>query len=272
VGEKNTTDQANVPSRAATPISVNNFCAIGIIANTDNPEEIFTDIKWEYPVAAFNNMVCPQGGNWFSESAKDDTGPLETLRRELGEELSFDNPADYGELVGLLGVDNPPPEIKIPKIRHVTHSDKEKLAEIVTALQELARPFGDFYSHTPKSVLDTADPKNERGDMSAVVSAWVISLPPKLWKSLVTLQYKFGNLSNESRSVILSLDRMIDSRIRAAFGHDRILQRFWIDMGFPKARRLTLVEGIEHRQIGAPRERWTEYLLDFNPAKRPPGF
>lgn len=259
------------PQAGSGAIEVNNFYSIGIIFRANNPREIFTDIKWQYPVKAFNNMACPQGGNWFNEDAKGDGGPRGTLCRELGEELSFDKAADQDELAKILDITLPPRE-EFPANRNASDIDREILAELSLVFQELAAPFTDFYTFTPKSILDAADPENQRGDMSAVVSAWSIPLVEKDWRRLWELQTKFGNLSNESRSIIISISQMIKANTHTAFGHDRILQAFWRAMGIAGAKDLPLVEGIEHRLVGTPRASWLDYLPDFNPKRRPPGF
>jgi len=254
------------------PVVVNNFCAIGIIFPRDEPSTIFTDVKWQYPVKAFDNMVYPQGGNWFGEDAAKDRGPRETLIRELGEELSFDHPADPKELTLILGVANPVTQNRMATARDVTDADRLILKSIVEEIQTGAVPFADFLSYTPKSVLDAADPENQRGDITAIVSAWLIPVSRATWAQISNMQLRFGNLSNESRSAVLSLNDMIERNIHAAFGYDRILQAFWLAMGLNEAKKLPLVDRITHDCIGTPRASWVDYLIDFNPTKRPPGF
>lgn len=251
---------------------VNNFCSIGIIFPIANPRFIFTDIKWQYPVKAWDNMICPQGGNWFGPDAKSDGGPLDTLRRELSEELSFEKSTSGDELSKILDIPAGP-AVSIPAgNRPPTEEEKTHLREIVDALTKNIVPFGDFYSFMPRSILDAADPANQRGDAAAIVSAWCIPLSSEAWNKLAELQKTFGNLSNESRSVITSIDRMIASHTYIAFGHDRILQAFWQAMGIAESKNVPLVEGIEHRLIGTARSSWTDYFDEWNPTKRPEGF
>ena len=254
------------------PTQVNNFCAIGIIFPVENPRFTFTDIKWEYPVKAWDNMVCPQGGNWFGKEAVGDIGPMSTLRRELSEELSFEKPTRDNELAHILDINVGPATSAPEAIRPPTENEREILRDVTEAIIANTVPFGDFYSFMPRSILDAADASNQRGDASAIVSTWIIPLPRDVWQKLTDLQVTFGNLSNESRSVITSVDKMIEAGTRAAFGQDRILQAFWRAMEISRSKHLPLVEGVEHRLIGTPRASWTDYLNDWNPLKRPEGF
>jgi len=250
---------------------VNGIAAVGIIYAASNPTKIFIEVKDDgHPIKLVRRQLCPIGGNWIGERAKPDANPLVTFRRELDEELSFDRPIrDAGELVLLGQADSevfaPTPDPSICP----DQDDINKLVHIKSVIESLAVPFGDFINTVPKAVLDEADPDNKRDGFASLVSYFAIGLGEQDWAMLVALQKKFGNLSNESITLITTLDEIIRTDTKTAFGHDRVMQRFFLGYGQELAKDLPMVLGLESEYVGVSMETYAEYLARYDVLKHP---
>jgi len=249
-------------------IPVNNICGVAIIYSKDDPSRIFLETKTsDYPVKVFAGSLCLIGGNWIGEAAKADANPMETLRRELDEELCL-APLTEGqhEELSLLGLGQGT-KYDLQKNTQASEADIQCLNEVKKAMSLSIVPFLDAVSLTPKRVFDGADPQNKRGDIQALLSNYLIPLERETWNELVRLQKRYGNLSNESLSVILTFDEIREKGLKVSWGHDRALDRFCRmysdDKGIP------LVEGVVWENHGAPMSSYDKYEEIYDVAKRP---
>jgi hypothetical protein len=150
-----------------------------------------------------------------------------------------------------------------------TAEDKKNLDWLKRVIVGSAVPFGDFLNTTPKAALDAADPTNKREGFTTLSSYWAVPLREDAWKDLVALQSKFGNLSNESMTLITSLDEIIASGTKTSFAHDRVLQCFCLNRGLPAAKDLPLVPGLQSVWMGPALQTYEEYLERYDVAKKP---
>ncbi len=171
--------------------TVNNVASVAIIYPSDDPRKVFLcEYDQGYPSAVFRGMYNPPGGNWIGPLAASDSGPRDTIERELKEELVL-------------------------------------LGRIRSYIQRALRPWGSYYHLVPKAVFDSADPQNKRGDTSTFVCCWIAPLGTKVWFHLGRLQAKYGNLTNEGYTRITSFDEVLDGRRRFAWGHSQEYKDFW---------------------------------------------
>ena len=248
-----------------------NIAGVGIIFRESNPSEIFLEVKDDgHPIKLVRRQLCFIGGNWIGKTAKDDRNTLHTFRRELGEELSFDRPVRNSVRLALLGMADieefaptPDPSAK------VTEEDTDELARLKRVMVRTAIPFGDFLNTIPKAALDAADPQNKREGFTALCSYWQIPLGENNWARLVDLQTRFNNLSNESITVVTSLEEIIRTDTKTAFGHDWVLKEFFLDHGLKDAENLPLVHGTESVYAGMPMDSYNQYLRCYDVARHP---
>ena len=91
----------------------------------------------------------------------------------------------------------------------------------------------------PKQYRIRSDPENKRDGYSSVVSYWGVALN-EAWKKVNNLQKKFGNLSNESITVITSLSEIVNPGSKFAFGHDKPIQEFFLSYGLDLTKKNSL--------------------------------
>jgi len=249
---------------------VENIASVAIIYPASDPSILFIDRKDNgYPILAFRQMLCPIGGNWIGESALSDRNPYDTWCREVSEELSLDARVVSTQESQLVG-DNPQQASYIVAKNDVRPTDTERaeLERLKKVFMETAQPFGDFRVTVPKSVLDRV-PGNTRPGYSALFPYWLVPVNEEDWTSLVKLHEKFGNLSIESVAVIVSLDQIISEPIYTCCGHDRILQRFFREMGCAGADRYPLLEDITYEYMGMPMDSYADYLDRYEILRKP---
>lgn len=268
-----------VPQRAGTlkrrlalsKIPVTHIAAVGIIFPAHDPTYLFLEIKDDgHPIKLVRRQLCFIGGTWIGDNAKQDSNTFDTFRRELGEELSFERPVRDSIELNHLGLSDVECFAPIPQPTvTVTPVDREKLDYLKKIIVEYAIPFGDFMNVISKNALDGADPTNKRDGFTALVSYWAVPLQEDVWGSLLELQRKFGNLSNESITLVTSLDEIIRTNTKISFGHDRVLKKFFLDFGLRGAQNLPLVPGISVQAVGMPLPTYQDYLAKFDVAKTP---
>lgn len=251
-------------------VEVNHIAAVGILFPASNPRRIFIEVKDDgYPIKVFRRNLCPIGGNWVGEHAKADRNTRDTFLREFGEELSLERAISSTlKLDMLLGVKVE--EYLTPR-NDVVVDDRDiaALAELKNYVASLSQSYADFVHFVPKTVFDSADPENKRGDVRLVSSYFFTPLDDEIWLELERLQYKFGNISNESITLLADVDDIVETGAKICWGHDRALQRFWLDFGVKTAKNLPMVPGIESHYIGRPLRSYDEYLQRFDVLKRP---
>lgn len=249
-------------------ISVNNICGVSIIYSAEDPSRIFLETKTsDYPVKVFAGTLCLIGGNWVGEAAKADVNPMATLQREIDEELCLvPLTEEQHEELSLLGLGQGT-KYDLQKNTNASETDIKSLAEVKKAITLSVVPFVDAISLIPKCVFDSSDTQNKRGDIQALLSNYLVPLEKDVWNELVRLQKTYGNLSNESLSVLLTFDEIRHKKLRVSWGHDRALDLFCRtyvdDKGIP------LVEGIVWQNHGRPMRSYAEYEELYDVAKRP---
>jgi hypothetical protein len=250
---------------------VNNISSVGIIYRETDPSQIFLEIKDDgLPLKAFRRHLCPIGGNWIGEAARQDMDTWQTFCRELMEELTLEN-ADVSTLeLSLLGF-KPRGEFYRTSNNGLIPSDAQKLKFdfFKKFAVSLGESFGDYVINIPKTVLDQADPGNTREGFSTLTSYWLVPVLEDWWEILIDLQNKFGNLSNESITVITSLEEIVKNGTKFAFGHDLAFQDFFLGRGFTLARQLPLVKSITHKRVGRAWDSYEEYLEAYDVARMP---
>lgn len=234
-----------------------------------------------YPREIFVGKGLLPGGNWVGKSALLDGSPLGTFRREIWEELSFGNPSiNSDEMNSLFGTGHLGHE---PKPRNITATpkDEEALKKVVSAIKKLTTPFAAFLQKIDRVVFDMGNPKNEAGHYKGLVSVFSVHLPDDIWFLLVDLQEKYGNLSNESQSLITSFWEIKRRGIQLGWGHDQILETFFFEelfnrfettspSGTPENEEISLMPYTEvGRQVFC--DKYEKYLKNFEPAKVPDG-
>ena len=140
---------------------------------------------------------------------------------------------------------------------------------------ESAMSADDYIITIPKAVLDETDPENKRDGFTTLCSYWTIALEEKEWTMLMELQERFKNLSNESITLVTSLDEIIQAGVKTAFGHDQKLKRFFLNASelcgpeYATAKDFPIVPGIESIYAGPPYSSYEEYLERYDVARKP---
>jgi len=251
--------------------SVTGIASVGIIFRAVNPNEIFIEVKDDgHPIKLVRRQLCFIGGNWIGEGARNDKNTFDTFKRELDEELSFDRPCRDSVELNLLGHADTEQFAPVPQpVAKVLSVDEEDLDNLKRAIVMSATPFGDFLNTVPKTALDAADPTNKRDGFTSLISYWVAPLQEDVWESLLRLQRKFKNLSNESITLVTSLTEIVQTNTRTSFAHDRVLQRFFLHHGLEAAKNLPLVPDLSSVEAGMPLSTYNDYLERYEVAKRP---
>jgi hypothetical protein len=95
-----------------------------------------------------------------------------------------------------------------------------------------------------------------------------VALDDWAFDKLTYLQNKFHNLSNESITLLTSLDEIIQNKIVGCWGHDQVLREFFRQKGynvkdFPVMPDITMT--FVHNQL----PNYGEYLKRYDIAKTP---
>ena len=221
---------------------VQNCSSVGIIHRAEVPGWVFIETKTPgYPIPNYVGKGLLIGGNWVRPNAAKDGGPLGTYIREIREELTFGNvavdPEEMNVLFGTGHLGQP------AALRNITPSpeDEAALATVVAAIEVRAEPFGAFIQTVDRSVFDMGNPKNRTGDYLGLVSVFQVPLQDDEWFTLVDLQEKYGNLSNESQTLITSVWDIVAKGVRIAWGQDLVLQEFFLRQGYKEAQGMPLM-------------------------------
>jgi hypothetical protein len=253
-------------------IAVNNIASVGIIARASNPGEIFIERKDNgHPLKLVHGTLCTIGGNWVGPAAKDDTGPLATFRREIGEELKLKKEVKSTAELGLLGLEDAASkdyQVSVNDVS-VTDEDEADLADVKAAIIENCSPFGSRVLTITREAILAADPESKRDGFSALSCYWEVLLPEDIWAKLVRLQEKFGNISDESVSLITSVDEIVERGDRGAFAHEHALQKFFLDKGLAKANDMVITAHQSSVDAGPILDSYAECLEKYDVAKHP---
>ncbi len=245
-----------------------NCSSVGIIHQASDPANVFIEMKTPgYPTLAYVGKGNLIGGCW----EKQDRTTLETWQRETLEELTLGNPAIKSEEMDELFE-------KGHLRRHSalfnitpTAGDKERLVEIVTAICSHAKPYAAFVQTVARSVFDSANPKNTRGNYEGLCHVFSVPLPDDQWQPLVELQQRYGNLSSEAQGFITSLEDIVAKNIRIGWAQDRILQRFFLDHDLGQANQMPLMPDTNAEEVPFE-ESYDGVLKKYDVEKIPKGF
>jgi hypothetical protein len=248
-----------------------NIYSVGFIYPRTHPSDVFIEIKDDgHPTKLVRGQLCPPGGNWIGDGALKDYGPLDTFRREINEEISFDRPIQNSLELMQMGMADM--ELFVPKpapLFKPTKDDIEWLNHIKAVICESATPFGMYENIVTKAAIDKVDPENKKDGFTTLTCYWLVPLSDVDWKILGKLQRKFGNLSNESITMVTSLPEILSSRTRFAFGHDFAYRKFLLSMGISFGREIPSVYGVESSYVGQILSNYDEFLEIFDIAKKP---
>ncbi|TSC82872.1 MAG: hypothetical protein G01um101420_54 [Parcubacteria group bacterium Gr01-1014_20] len=255
---------------ASAKPKVNNIASVGIIYRESNPAEVFLEEKdVTHPVKLFRNRLCLIGGNWIGVAAKKDLGTPQTLKREIEEEISLIKKNATTLELKLLNITKDKKSYVTPR-KKVAPSEKDLrlLRELKKVLTKSPKALGDFMHTLPKTLL-TGNKRDKKTNFVVLCSSWSIALNEKDWQILVTLQAKFENLSNESRTLITSLDEIVKKGAKFVFGHDRAIQKFFLSHRLNKAKSIKLDQGVTSKFLGAPLASYQKYLEKYDVQKNP---
>jgi len=215
-------------------------------------------------------MICPIGGNGIGKCALAERNTYETWRREVFEEMSIVKEVASTADATLLGL-APEQDYYIVPRKDVppTIQDQDKLLYLKEVFTATAKPFGDFLVTVPKSVLDRGVPNNIRPGYTSILSYWKISVNEEDWATLSELHERYGNLSNESIGVIISLDEIIQTNRYTCCGHDQIMQKFFKEMRCVGADEYPLLADITCERVHMPLDSYDSYLELYDVVRRP---
>jgi hypothetical protein len=222
---------------------------VAFIYPRNKPGKIFLEVKDpSYTLGVFRGQLCPIGGNWLGELAREDSGPLDTLRREVGEELC---------LTRYAGTQSP------------TSEDIQALGRLKGAICSKELALGTYLCKIGKEALGMDSSGSAYDEFLVLSSYWRVPLDDGLWELLESLQRKFGNLSCESQTCVTSLDEILSSGARVAFGHDEALREFFASIGLPRGRSILPTPGIRSVFAGWNSKTYEECLRRCDIAQRP---
>ena len=259
-------------TQTKTKERVDVITAAGIIHPYNDPSKIFIEMKDKtHPKKAFRMKLSCIGGYWIGEAAKNDRGPDETFRREVGEELSLEKAIENTLELSLIFKDFIPESYNVERAGvPVTDEDDQDLEMLKAEIQMRCDHFGDYLIDVPSEVFKRADPESGSRGVRALCSAFTVPLTLQGWATLERLQRKFKNLSNESLTVITSLPEILGTGWLSAGGNDHILRDFFLKKGFSEAENFPLMEGITVTGLKGPgRAYYDDYLRSFEVANRP---
>ena len=247
--------------------------SVAIIARAFDPGQIFIEAKDDgHPIKLVRRTLCLIGGNWIGEAAKNDPNPLATVRREVcTEELSLEKPTVSTLELTLL--DDQPAgafEYKVPvNPVEISPNDQDDLGFIKAEIWNTLAPFGTYLNTVTREAMTAADPENKRDGFTTLSCYWVSLLREGAWTRLERLQKKFGNLSNESITLITSADEIVEKKTRGAFCHEQPLQAFFLSMGVQNAKNMTITPQQTSVYAGPALASYDDYLAKYEIAKHP---
>ena len=210
--------------------------SVGIIYPASDPTLVFGEMKGDaYPHIHWRNMFFLIAGGASDKDAQRDNNGLAVFLREVEEEL----------VVTLL------------------NEDGLRLSHLRAAIRDAAKPFQDYLFEIPRNVFLKANPGYTKGDGRELATIIEVPLPDEMWALLVELQERYGNLSNESDSCIITLEEAVRGRLRLSWMVAYILRDFWASKGIALAEQTPLHEGVLSRRLGMPREHYSLYAPDI---------
>lgn len=239
-------------------LEVTNIASAAFIFCRDTPIEIFLEKKDNsYPMKEVRGQLFPIGENWIGDNAARDKSPLDTVERAIKEELTFERPKRSTKELAQLGLAEQVvcPPATLPN-GIVCETDKRLLGLVRAQMISSLLPFGGYINAMP--------------NFSTLVFYWLVPLPIEYFIVLQRLQLRFGNLSNESTTVITSLGQIIDTGAKMGLGHDKALRDFWLSLGYTAAKELQTPEGITSKLVGQSQD-YQDILKEFDVKTTPIG-
>jgi hypothetical protein len=253
-------------------MSINNISSVCFVFRAANPRELFLEVKDDgHPIPLVHGQLCPIGGNWIGADAVADKGPLDTIRRELKEELTLDRPMrETGEMVSLGLADQEIAPQQATPIAEVTIDplDLEDLEFVKLAISEGLQGCGSGLNTVTAEAMLAANPASTRETFTTLSCYWVVMLDEEPWHKLVALQNKFGNLSCEAVTRIITLKMILAEGLQIAFAHDEMLRTLFQRLGCADAKNIPHVAGTE-TALTASLVRYQDYLERYNIARTP---
>jgi hypothetical protein len=247
----------------------NHISSVGIIHRKKAPLQVLGEKKdGGHPIKHARGKLCLIGGNLTDAG---DRNTKHTFIREVNEEFSLSNRPirDANELKSL-GIAETgkfePTSLREGAI--ILPEDIADLEFVKQAISSSAVPFGDYLITVPKSVLDSDDPSNTRLGFTTLSSYWRVPLNEDVWNCAVRLQKKYGNLSNESETLITSCQKIIEEVFYFAFGHGRAMKDFFSSKR-ANVKDFPLVPGLTSVHVGMPLSSYEEYLELYEIERHP---
>jgi hypothetical protein len=252
---------------------IGHICANAIIYRAAKPEEILVDIKTaDYPLAVWRGCFCFIGGNWTGNAFADQS-PKDTFLREMREELQLIKHTRSTAELGETAIHANPGQYRVKGIdRQPTVGEENMLNELKKEIEKTASHFNDCILTIPRDVFTEADPQSTQTTQVALLSVFEAGLDETAWSKLAELQQRFGNVSCESESQILTMDEIVKKGIFGLSGQDRILQQFFEDKGVTKGRRIPMKPGIIVEPIYFYLGGYRNYLYRYDIERRPTGW
>lgn len=271
VQEAPSTVSTMAASVAASTKPVSNFSSTVIVFKASDPTKVFLTLKdGTHPTVLVRGCLCPIGGNWIGPNAAMHKSPSDTVISEFVEETSFDKPFRSGEELALLGLADSIATFQPTEGSGAepTSEDRMDLKVVIGAVVNSIMPMALFENTVSKEALDAADLANKKDGFTVANSYFTAGLDDETWAKLERLQKKFGNLSNESVSVITSLDEIINTGTKCAFGHDSGLKFFFEEKGY-SVYGFPAILGVTGECKGLVMDSYERMLEVYAPAKRP---
>lgn len=227
---------------------VSHCSSVLIIYRLSDPSQVFAEVKdFGYPVKVFAGGYCLIGGNWIARNeagpAHADRSPYDTVVREFREEFTLKRTkVDPGECAKLGIADNV--EAYTTSLdREPTEEDSARLDFLRDRIITKIIHYRSAIIEVPADVFLKADPGYSKGGYTILTSYFYAGLGEESWAELMYLQEKYGNLSNESLTTVLTLNRLFDGKPLGTWGHDQALQAFFMDFDM-EAEAMPIVLGI----------------------------
>lgn len=210
-----------------------NCSSVAIIYRQDDPSQVMMQKKTRgVPYVVFTGDLCPAGGNGWGDVP--DIGPRATLERELLRE----------EVVG-------------------------PAAALFTALFTNAQPWHAMLVPTSQKVADMAR-GNKRPALLTRVSYFTMPVDEVSWAELKSLQAAHPNLLTEGKSVITSLEDVLNDGARFAYGHDLAMELWWKSHGLDVTGMFVYPNGEAERVPWL--DTYDAIFTDFEVERRPNRF
>jgi hypothetical protein len=244
---------------------ITNISAVVVISSPDGSEHFLSRKDDTYPIVLMRGCICPLGGNWNGKDAAGDVSPLATLHRELREELTLRRPIRDGAELKELGLASGDQVYAATASNGapIQPEDEDDLASIVEQIASASRFSRALIHVVTEEAIKRADPTSDRKALATLCFVFEARLAGSTWARLKELQGRYGNLSNEAPTEILTTAQLFGERF--AFGHDASIGRTIKVVGLPPT------EGVTSLGVDVMPKPYSDLLRFFNPEKRPPG-